>query len=84
MTAVIAPASRRGVVLGAPAFVYALAGALSPWTVGRVVDAADSVAAGYRDAFLLTSALLAVTGLLALCLPRPERDAPRLAKSRDH
>ncbi|WP_306335067.1 MFS transporter [Streptomyces sp. KL118A] len=80
----IAPASQRGVVLGALAFVYALAGALSPWTVGRVVDTADSVAAGYRDAFLLTAALLAVTGLLALCLLRPERDARRLARSRGH
>ncbi|MFH8610034.1 MFS transporter [Streptomyces sp. NPDC018029] len=75
----IAPASQRGVVLGALAFVYALAGALSPWAVGRVVDTADSVASGYRAAFLLTSVLLGLTGLLALALLRPERDARRMA-----
>lgn len=77
----IAPASQRGVVLGALAFVYALAGALSPWAVGRVVDTADSVASGYRAAFLLTSVLLGLTGLLALALLRPERDARRMADS---
>ncbi|MEU2284792.1 MFS transporter [Streptomyces sp. NPDC013178] len=75
----ITPASQRGVVLGALAFVYALAGVLSPWTVGRVVDTAASVEAGYRAAFLLTAALLAVTGLLALWRLRPERDGRRLA-----
>ncbi|MFI1676383.1 MFS transporter [Streptomyces sp. NPDC020607] len=74
----IAPASRRGVVLGALSFVYALAGALSPWATGRIVDAADSITSGYRAAFLLTSALLGLTGLLALCLLRPERDARHL------
>ncbi|WAL93220.1 MFS transporter [Streptomyces sp. Je 1-369] len=74
----IAPASQRGVVLGALSFVYALAGALSPWATGRVVDAADSITSGYRAAFLLTSALLGLTGLLALCLLRPERDARHL------
>jgi MFS family permease len=75
----IAPAPQRGVVLGALAFVYALAGVLSPWTVGRVVDTAASVEAGYRAAFLLTAGLLAVTGLLAVWRLRPERDGRRLA-----
>ncbi|WP_330350986.1 MFS transporter [Streptomyces sp. NBC_00582] len=75
----ITPAPQRGVVLGALAFVYALAGVLSPLAVGRVVDTAASVEAGYRAAFLLTAALLAVTGLLAVWRLRPERDGQRLA-----
>ncbi|MEU0407655.1 MFS transporter [Streptomyces griseorubiginosus] len=75
----ITPAPQRGVVLGALAFVYALAGVLSPLTVGRVVDTAASVDAGYRAAFLLTAALLAVTGLLAVWRLRPERDGRRPA-----
>ncbi|MFE0099109.1 MFS transporter [Streptomyces sp. NPDC059009] len=74
----ISPPSQRGVVLGALAFVYASAGMLAPWTVGRVVDAAGSDAAGYRTAFLLTAALTALAGVLALCFLRPERQAERL------
>ncbi|MEU9193302.1 MFS transporter [Streptomyces hundungensis] len=74
----ITPPSQRGAVLGALAFVYALAGVLSPWATGRIVDSAGSVAAGYRAAFLLTAALLAVTGLLAVWRLRPERDARRM------
>ncbi|MCT9092566.1 MFS transporter [Streptomyces sp. ASQP_92] len=77
----ITPAPQRGVVLGALAFVYALAGVLSPWTIGRMVDAADSVTAGYRSAFLLTAALLATTGLLAAWRLRPERDGLRLGSA---
>ncbi|MFG2125646.1 hypothetical protein [Streptomyces sp. NPDC048710] len=41
--------------------LHALAGLLSPWTVGRVVDSAASVDAGYRTALLLTAALLGTT-----------------------
>ncbi|MEU6224510.1 MFS transporter [Streptomyces sp. NPDC047042] len=78
----ITPAPQRGVVLGALAFVYALAGVLSPLTVGRVVDAAATVEAGYRAAFLLSAVLLAVTGLLAVWRLRPERDGRRLADGR--
>ncbi|MFG2723410.1 MFS transporter [Streptomyces sp. NPDC048416] len=75
----ITPAPQRGTVLGALAFVYALAGVLSPWAIGRIVDSADSVADGYREAFLLTAALLAVTGLLAVWRLRPERDGRRIS-----
>jgi predicted MFS family arabinose efflux permease len=74
----ITPGPQRGVVLGALTFVYALAGVLSPWAIGRVVDTAGAVATGYRAAFLLTAALLAVTGLLAVWRLRPERDAQRM------
>ncbi|MFE1886298.1 hypothetical protein [Streptomyces diastatochromogenes] len=51
----------------------------APWTVGRIVDTAASVDAGYRTAFLLSAALLGTTGLLAVWRPRPERDALVLA-----
>ncbi|MCZ0987756.1 hypothetical protein O1M54_22495 [Streptomyces diastatochromogenes] len=50
-----------------------------PWTVGRIVDTAASVDAGYRTAFLLSAALLGTTGLLAVWRLRPERDALALA-----
>ncbi|MEV7402535.1 MFS transporter [Streptomyces sp. NPDC091267] len=74
----ITPAGQRGVALGALAFVYALAGILSPLVTGRMVDGASSVPAGYRSAYLLMAALVAVAGVLAVCFLRPERDAARL------
>ncbi|WP_406455526.1 MFS transporter [Streptomyces sp. NBC_00876] len=74
----IAPAGQRGVVLGALAFVYALAGVLSPLVTGRMVDAAASVPEGYHHAYLLMAALVAAAGVLAVCFLRPERDAVRL------
>ncbi|MFC8130751.1 MFS transporter [Streptomyces sp. NPDC057302] len=74
----IAPTAQRGVVLGILAGVFALAGILAPWSIGRIVDTADTVADGYRTAFLATAALTAAAGLLATCFLRPERDARRL------
>ncbi|MEE1810980.1 MFS transporter [Streptomyces sp. BE133] len=74
----IAPAGQRGVALGALAFVYALAGILSPLVTGRMVDAAASVPTGYHSAYLLMAGLVAVAGVLAVCFLRPEKDAARL------
>ncbi|WP_406740673.1 MFS transporter [Streptomyces atratus] len=74
----ITPAGQRGVVLGALAFVYALAGILSPLVTGRMVDADASVPAGYRSAYLLMAGLVAAAGVLAVCFLCPERDAARL------
>lgn len=74
----ITPPSQRGVVLGALVGVFALGGILSPLVLGRVVDAASSVAAGYERGWLVTAALLAVTGVVATLFLRPERDAERL------
>ncbi|MFI6649138.1 MFS transporter [Streptomyces sp. NPDC050529] len=74
----ITPAGQRGVALGALAFVYALAGVLSPLVTGRMVDAAVSVPVGYHSAYLLMAGLVAVAGVLAVCFLRPEKDALRL------
>ncbi|MEU5974901.1 hypothetical protein [Streptomyces sp. NPDC047315] len=76
----IAPAARRGVSLGALSFVFSLAGGLAPWTVGTVVDAAATPAAGYRDGYLLSAGLLVVAAVVSLVWLRPERDAVRLAR----
>ncbi|MEZ0089105.1 MFS family permease [Streptacidiphilus sp. EB129] len=75
----ICPPEQRGVVLGAVACFYALAGALSPLVTGRIVDAAPTVALGYRHAFTVTAVLVLVAGLTAAFFLRPEREACRLA-----
>ncbi|MEY9848562.1 MFS transporter [Streptacidiphilus sp. MAP5-3] len=73
----IAPPRQRGVVLGALAFVYSLAGVLAPLVVGQLTTGVQ-VASGYRTGYLLTAAMVAVTGVLVALLVRPERDAARL------
>ncbi|WP_432167045.1 MFS transporter [Streptomyces sp. bgisy031] len=75
----IAPAARRGVSLGVLTFVFSLAGGLSPAVVGAMVDASATPAAGYRNAYLISAALLMVAAAVALRWLRPERDAERLA-----
>ncbi|MET7758926.1 hypothetical protein ABZT27_30100 [Streptomyces sp. NPDC005389] len=73
----ITPPSQRGVVLGALVAVFALGGIVSPLVLGRIVDSATATA-GYESGWLVTAALLLVTGLLSAFFMRPERDAERL------
>jgi MFS family permease len=73
----ITPPSQRGVVLGALVAVFALGGIASPLVLGRVVDGAATAAAGYQHGWLVTAALLLVTGVLAALFMRPEKDARR-------
>jgi MFS family permease len=79
----ITPPDRRGVVLGATAFVYSLAGVLSPLVVGSLTTGSTGLATGYREAYLLSAALVGVTGVLVALLVRPERDAERLGVPAD-
>ncbi|WP_042436434.1 MFS transporter [Streptacidiphilus albus] len=74
----IAPPRQRGVVLGSLAFVYSLAGVLSPLVVGRLTTGTAHLVDGYRTGYLVTAVLVTGAGLVALVLLRPERDAARL------
>ncbi|MDJ1130924.1 MFS transporter [Streptomyces iconiensis] len=75
----ITPASQRGVTLGALTGVFALAGVLAPLTMGHVVDASASTAAGYENAYLLMASLVAVSGVVVALFLRPGRDADSAA-----
>ncbi|MFI8271963.1 MFS transporter [Streptomyces rubiginosohelvolus] len=74
----ITPPSQRGVALGALVAVFALGGIVSPLILGGIVDSASTATAGYRKGWLVTAALLLITGLLAALFMRPEKDAKRL------
>ncbi|MFJ6514058.1 MFS transporter [Streptomyces sp. NPDC091406] len=74
----ITPPSQRGVALGALVAVFALGGIVSPLILGGIVDSASTATAGYRNGWLVTAALLLITGLLAALFMRPEKDANRL------
>ncbi|MEU2069701.1 hypothetical protein [Streptomyces anulatus] len=58
--------------------VFALGGVVSPLVLGWIVDSAASATIGYRNGWLVTAALLLVTGLLSALFMRPEKDARRL------
>ncbi|MEV7508598.1 MFS transporter [Streptomyces sp. NPDC091201] len=79
----IVPAARRGPVLGLVVGLASLGGVLAPVLLGRVIDAAPTAVAGYERAWLLTAALLAVSGACAAVFLRPERDARRLGVPAD-
>lgn len=79
----IALPRQRATVLGATAFVYSLAGVLSPLVIGRVVSSAGSdIAGGYRTGYLITAGLVLTAGAAALRWLRPERDAAKLGLTR--
>lgn len=74
----VVPAAQRGALFGIVAGAGTLPGLVAPSLAGRLIDAAGTTAAGYRTAFLLTAAVMLLTGLFALARIRPERDAARL------
>lgn len=74
----LAPPGQRGAVLGAYIAVSSLAGVVAPPVMGRLLDAATTKTEGYALGFTITAIILALGGLLALWLIRPERDAARL------
>ncbi|WP_309141881.1 MFS transporter [Streptomyces griseicoloratus] len=77
-TAAVVPAARRGAVFGVVAATGTLPGMFVPYLTGRMVDGAASEAAGYTMAFLLSAAVMAVCGAVAMAAIRPERDARAL------
>jgi MFS family permease len=74
-TAAVVPAARRGAVFGVVAATGTLPGMFVPFLTGHMVDGAASETAGYSAAFLLSAAVLAACGVVAMALIRPARDA---------
>lgn len=78
VNAEISPTRQRAAVLSTTIGLVTTAGLLAPYVTGRVIEAADTPAAGYNEAFAIAAALLLAGGLLALLLVRPEHTARRL------
>jgi len=74
----LAPAQQRGTVLGVMAFIYSFGAVLAPTVVGAMHDSAPTLAAGFREGWLTSAAVLALAGALALVFIRPERDLERI------
>ncbi|MFF9188906.1 MFS transporter [Streptomyces rochei] len=77
-TAAVVPAARRGPVFGVVAATGTLPGMFVPYLTGHLVDGAASEATGYAIAFLLSAAVMAVCGAVAMLAIRPDRDARAL------
>ncbi|MFC7986136.1 MFS transporter [Streptomyces sp. NPDC057336] len=77
-TAAVVPATRRGAVFGVVAATGTLPGMFVPYLTGRLVGGATSEATGYSIAFLLSAAVMAVCGTVAMLAIRPDRDARAL------
>lgn len=65
---------QRGTILGALVAFYSMAGVIAPLVLGHFVGQAADKATGYGQGFAITGILMAVGGLLAMFLVRPERD----------
>ncbi|WP_433570286.1 MFS transporter [Streptomyces sp. CA-251247] len=73
----LAPADRRGGALGIMNAVVTTAGLVAPTLIGHLVDTHG--AEGYRYAVLITGAVLLLSGVAALTLIDPDRDARLLS-----
>ncbi|MFJ8660574.1 MFS transporter [Streptomyces sp. NPDC093795] len=73
----LAPADRRGGALGIMNAVVTTAGLIAPTLIGHLVDTHG--VAGYQHAVLITGAVLLLSGVAALTLIDPDRDARLLA-----
>ncbi|MGW6054787.1 MFS transporter [Streptomyces sp. NPDC055189] len=82
-TAAVVPTQQRGALFGIVAATGTLPGLIAPYLTGHLLDTADSQSAGYTGSFLLSAAVMLLSGLTALLCIRPERDALRLGLTPD-
>lgn len=78
----ITPVSQRGALLGISNAIYTVAGLFAPELTGHIIAAGPTPAEGYINAFLLSGAIIAAGGFVALLLIRPEADIARFAAAR--
>jgi MFS family permease len=76
----LVPVERRGLALCIGTAISSLGAVVSPWVTGRLLDLADSEAAGFDDAFRLAGAL-ALLGGVSLLFLNPERDGAALIRT---
>ncbi|HEY6409276.1 MAG TPA: hypothetical protein VIY29_17585 [Ktedonobacteraceae bacterium] len=69
----VAPAAHRGAVLGSVVAIFTLPGIIAPLVTGSLIQAAGkNVAVGFHNAYLLTSLLLMMVGVVFLVGVRPD------------
>lgn len=70
---------QRGTVLGCLVAFYSMAGVIAPLVLGHFVGQATDKVTGYGQGFAITGILMALGGLFAMFLVRPERDLAKIS-----
>ena len=74
----VVPARQRGVVMSVIVAVYSIGGLAAPLVLGRIVDAAPDVAAGYSVGFVVVGVILLIGAAISALMMNPERDTAKL------
>ena len=75
------PTSQRGAVIAIYGGLYTIAGVLSAFVMGNVIEKAATPLAGYLHGFMINGAIMIASGLIGLALLRPNTERARLAAS---
>lgn len=76
-----APAAQRGAALAIYGALFTLAGIAAPLVMGRVIEHAGSMLAGYLTGFTINGVVLVISGIAGLLLLRPDIERERLAST---
>ena len=76
----ITPPTQRGAMLGITNSIHTLAGLCAPWVMGRIIDASDNPAAGFRTGYVFTGVMVIALGILAAILIHPQADLRRFGR----
>ncbi len=75
------PTSQRGAIIAIYGGLYTLAGVLSAFVMGSVIEKAATPLAGYLHGFEINGAIMVASGVLGLLLLHPNAERARLAAS---
>ena len=75
------PTSQRGAIIAIYGGLYTVAGVLSAFVMGNVIEKAASPLAGYLHGFEINGAIMIASGVIGLLLLRPNTERARLAAS---
>jgi ACS family D-galactonate transporter-like MFS transporter len=75
----LVPQPQRAGMLAITTSLVTVAGVLSPLIMGRLVQGAPSLGAGYEQGYVIMGLLLIAGGVIGLLFIRPEADRKRLA-----
>jgi MFS family permease len=72
------PVSQRGAIIAIYGALYTLAGILSPYVMGNVIQSAGGLVDGYLTGFTINAAIMVASGVLGLALLWPNTERARL------
>lgn len=77
----VVPARQRAIVMSVVIAVSSIGGLAAPLALGRIIDSADTLAAGYSHGFVVLGIVVVAGGVIAALTTNPERDAERFRRA---